>query len=909
MPPSNTTTLSSTTAAVTLAPAHERREAREVDALLEAQRQRVIEKDEEVKRLKRHVHALSQHPPTGRKQTHAYLDRHKPAKAKKAVKKSGGDAKKGNATGKNKKKDDQQQQQGDDDEKPDEDDNGSSLHSTQQSNTSSSSIVTVDDDDDSNDANENESRQQQRQRDRAVDLYDQMAATLDQRIQSSDGGGSPSASQSHSPFTLASSVPESPRQASQSAELEQLTDALQQLQTLAAKQQQTISILQQQSTQSQSPTQQPRRTTSQQQQQQQQQQQSPQQPNPRQPTNPPSDSLWSTEVQSLLQQKYALEEQRSQEVDGRSERMREVRRVLKETIGNLEEKLDEVEKWKRAALQAETERRQAVEVVKKVAKQITQQQASKATNQSGRGGRRTAEEDDDEEQGEEDEEEEEEDEEGDEEEEDEPVVPQPIKRSSPVRSPAKSPIKAQRRVPVSAIAAEAKGSVQDEPAVAADQPASVYTHTAATARSSAAPPPPPITTHFAPATATSTVLGAPLLQSPTASVDAVSIATTFLSATQQQTTVTSVGHPTSQPSLLPSPVWPVPTLPSSMAAHFSPVQSPPSPPSAVIVEVAQGTLNPQFFLFSAAAPPPHTFLSCHLPPSPPSFSALFGGHSPAYRMMCQLPLPADVRQRVVVAMYAQVRGGAGGGGESAKVGEAELDLWSAVPAGGAAGTLQLWWEGDDKESMTAQERLIATLPYSIRPTTLLAVEESKQQLSYIDSYSTRVSASPPAPSSVRASRRSSLTHAPVLSTFTMTLTTASCSVVRLSRLQLRSQCTIADFNAPLTATPLTAASSSSSSTSTAATRCAHRLSVSLHCPIAQCVDALLRLHMSIDSPTAVPVGYFDVPLRPLLCDASGAMRSVGISEQQWSAVHEPGSDVHIGSIEYGLHWTIDNAGH
>ena len=205
--------------------------------------------------------------------------------------------------------------------------------------------------------------------------------------------------------------------------------------------------------------------------------------------------------------------------------------------------------------------------------------------------------------------------------------------------------------------------------------------------------------------------------------------------------------------------------------------------------------------------------------------------------------------------------------------------------------------------MSPQERLIATLPYSLRPSTTVPVmEESKQQLSYVDSYSTRVSGSPPAPSSLRGSRRSSLVSAPVVARFTLTLHVLSCSVVRLSRMQLRSQCSVSDLSAPLAAlTPPSAASS------TGVAGRSHRLSVELHSPVEQCIDQLLRLHLSIDSLTAPPVGYFDLPLRPLLSDWSG-VRSEGVRQQQWSAVHEPGSDTHIGSIEYGLQWNVTSGG-
>ena len=593
--------------------------------------------------------------------------------------------------------------------------------------------------------------------------------------------------------------------------------------------------------------------------------------------------------------------------------MREVRRVLKETIGNLEEKFTEVEKWKAAALRAESERMEAIKAVKSVRRDIVrqqqQQQAEKVKGRSSGAVRQAARAEDEEEEEEEQEEEDDDDEDEDDDEEDEPVVlPPPPKRSSSVRSPAKSPTRARQRSPVAAY--EEKEAAVDEPS--ATNSTSVYAATAVPARSSAAPPPPLVTAHSSTTAATTglmvtsqSISASPAL-SPTSSAIAASTAT-FLSTLQQQsttaTTTTMSSHPTHQPSPLPPPLSSTPASPLMHAAHFTPVQP---TPTAVTVEVLQGTLNPHFFLFSPAAPPPHTFLSCHLPPSPPSFSALFGGHLPAYRLMCQLPLPADLRQRLVIALYAQVRGGAGGGGESAKVGEAELDVRQAIAAGGGSGTLQLWWDGDDKESMSPQERLIATLPYTIRPTITTAVlqptEESKQQLSYMDNYSTRVSASPPAPSSVRGSRRTSLVNAVVGPKFTMTLNVASCSVVRLSRLQLRSQCSVADFNAPLTSLTPSGASPTAGSAG-----CSHRLSVSLHCPIAQCVDQLLRLHMSIDSLTAPPVGYFDVPLRPLLSDTSSGVsgaRCEGVRQQQWSAVHEPGSDVHIGSIEYGLQWSV-----
>ena len=876
MPPNSATALSSTTAALTLAPAHERREAREVDALLEAQRQRVIEKDEEVRRLKRHVHALSKPTPADRKQTHAYLDRHKARKGKKAGGKGSGGGKKGKGQGTQKQSGVGDEQNGKNDKAAENVDNGSSLHSTTQS--TGSSVVTVDDDND-DDPHEDERQQQEEQRDRTVDLYDQMAATLDRRIQSSDSH-SPTAAQSSSPFTLASSAPQSPRAESPSADVEQLAEALEQLKQLTAKQQQTITILQQQHH---TPKQPP--------------------PIPQQPTRrppPAADSLWSKEVELLLLDKYSREAASSAEAGGRGERMREVRRVLRETIGNLEEKLDEVEKWKRAALQAECERMQAIEEMKRVRTNLRQQQQQ--VEQANARQAVVEEEEEDEEQLDEEEEEDE-----DEDDDDEPMLPpSPPKRSSSVRPSAKSPTKAREsRPPAAAAAVEEKEAATNELAATIANPSSVYASTATTTRSSAAPLPSITTRSSSSATTSSASIttavtgqspAASLAQSPTASGIVASTAAFALASQSTITTSTVTSHPTSHPSPLSPPPFSTSASALLPAAPFSLVQH---TPTAVTVEVSQGALNPHFFLFSPSAPPPHTFLSCHLPPSPPSFSGLFGGHSPTYRLLCQLPLPADVKQRLVVALYAQVRGTAGGGGESAKVGEAELDVWQASAAGGGTGTLQLWWEGDDKESMTPQERLIATLPYTVRPSTMLAVEESKQQLSYMDSYSTRASASPPASSSLRGSRRASLTNAPVLPKFTMTLSIASCSVVRVSRLQLRSQCSLSDFNAPLTSL----APSSSSATS----GCLHRLSVALHYPIAQCIDQLLRLHMSIDSVTAPPVGYFDIPLRPLLSDTSGGAngaRCEGVRQQQWSAVHEPGTDVHVGSIEYGLQWSV-----
>ena len=257
----------------------------------------------------------------------------------------------------------------------------------------------------------------------------------------------------------------------------------------------------------------------------------------------------------------------------------------------------------------------------------------------------------------------------------------------------------------------------------------------------------------------------------------------------------------------------------------------------------------------------------------------------------------------MVALYAQVRGGAGGGGESAKVGEAEVDVQQAAAAGGGSGALQLWWQGDDADGMSPQERLIATLPYSIRPATQPLVEESKQQLSYVASHGTHVSASPPAPASLHVSRRASLASAVQTPHFTLTLTVASCSVVRLSRLQLRAQCSLPDFNAPLTALTPPATAPPAATASSAS----FRLSVPVHSPVAECAEQLLRVHLSIDSLAAAPVGYFDLPLRPLLSDTRSAASGVlceGVRKQQWSAVHAPSSDMHIGSIEYALQWSL-----
>ena len=585
--------------------------------------------------------------------------------------------------------------------------------------------------------------------------------------------------------------------------------------------------------------------------------------------------------------------------------MREVRRVLKETIGNLEEKLDEVEKWKRAALQAECERMEAVEEMKRVASAARQQQQLRqgadrsSTRSGGAAGRAVQEEKDQEEVEQEEEEEDEEDEEEEEEEDDEDgptPPPPPPKRGTPVRPPAKSPAKANA---LAAVAEDVVAAAAQEPPAAS---APSYAATASTTRSSAAslssiPKHPSATASSTESIVTQQSMLS-VVQSPVGPVAASTAA--FTSSSQSSVSVSHVtSHSNFQPSAMPPPTS-APLLP---AAHLQPLQP---APTAVTVEVLQGTLNPQFFLFSPAAPPPQTFLSCHLPPSPTSFSALFGGHSPAYRLMCQLPLPADVKQRLVVALYAQVRGSTGGGGESAKVGELELDVQQAIASGaGISGTLQLWWDGDDKDSMSHHERLIATLPYSIRPATSLLspAEESKQQLSYVDSYSSRVSNSPPASSSVRSSRRSSLITAAVVPKFTLTLTAASCSVVRLSRLQLRSQCSLSDLTAPLTALKSPTAPPSANN----ATASSHRLLVALQHPLSHYVDQLLRLHLSIDSVTASPVGYFDVPLRPLLADTAAVGSGVlcqGVKQQQWSAVHEPGSNMHIGSIEYELQWSV-----